>query len=333
MAAAVDRRDWISHRWLVPSWLLSLLVHGGTIALIVAWMPPWQSAPVGFSDEPFREVGILVQHPSETMAATDEPASTENSSPEAVPADVPQEVAPPTTVAPSLPTSIASEFTPVPSAIGIGAALPPAANSHPRDLIQPGSSAAQALQGGIPGTAFMGIRDNASRVVFVIDSSASMFNHHAMQAAKAALISSLQTLTDSQQFQVIFYNDRPQLLGVPDRRDPTLAFATEVNKVKARQEIAAVTPDRGTNHLDALKLAMRLGPEVIYLLTDADEPQLTAAELNQIDRTNQGRARIHCIEFGVGAALANGPQNFLQKLARQNGGTYRYHDVKRMDLR
>jgi hypothetical protein len=119
-------------------------------------------------------------------------------------------------------------------------------------------------------------------------------------------------------------------LRLRTERDPSLAFATEANKAFARQEISAVIPDRGTNHIDALKLALRLGPEVIYLLTDADEPQLSAAELDLIHRANRGRTRIHAIEFGQGEALPQAPMNFLQKLAVQSGGTYRYYDVKRL---
>ena len=57
---------------------------------------------------------------------------------------------------------------------------------------------------------------------------------------------------------------------------------------------------------------------------------LSAAELDQIHRANRGRTRIHAIEFGQGEALPQAPMNFLQKLAVQSGGTYRYYDVKRL---
>ena len=89
-------------------------------------------------------------------------------------------------------------------------------------------------------------------------------------------------------------------------------------------------PDLGTNRMDALKLAMKLGPEVIYLLTDVDQ-ELSAPDLDQIQRANKGRARIHTIEFGRGPQLDSGALNFLQKLARQNGGTYRYYNVRQLE--
>jgi hypothetical protein len=165
-------------------------------------------------------------------------------------------------------------------------------------------------------------------VVFVIDCSTSMANDNAMRTAKAALVASLQSLTESQQFQIVFYNNTPSLMKLRNGRPGEMAFATEVNKTFARQYIAGIEPDLGTDHVPALKLALRLGPEVIFFLTDADEPQISPGELDELRRLNQGRTRIHTIEFGRGAELGENI-NFLKKLARQNGGTYRYHDVRR----
>lgn len=320
------RRDWLSRRWLVPSWVLSIVLHGALISLLAAWIPREESEPVGFDEGPFREIGLVVQEQHEVPQPEVKEELTEHT-----PEPVVHDVVPPTTALPALPTSpMHAEPPTIPNVIGLGAMLP---SNSPHDLIRSqGVSVNESQGGGIPGTSFMGIRDKATRVVFVIDCSGSMYNYNAMQAAKAAVLSSLQTLVETQQFQVIFYNDQPHLLKFGGRTSP-LAFATEVNKSFARQEIAAVVPDNGTDHLKALTLALRLGPEVIYLLTDADEPQLSAAELNQVQRLNQGKTRIHTIEFGKGAALDDVRPNFLKKLALQNGGSYRYHDVKRLDQR
>ena len=189
-------------------------------------------------------------------------------------------------------------------------------------------TASNALSGAVPGAAFMGAKDNGTRVVFAIDCSASMANYGAMRSAKAALVSSLQSLSDTQQFQILFYNQTPHLLNIRGQAAADLLFATEINKSFARQHISGIEPDLGTDHLPALRMALRMAPEVLFFLTDADEPQLTAAQLHEIQRLNQGRTRIHTIEFGTGGAVDT--DNFLKKLARQNGGTYRYHDVKRL---
>jgi hypothetical protein len=354
----VRRHVWGHRHWVIPSWLLSLLLHGGTLYLLWTYIPRWQTEPVGFGGTSDSALGVEGGSSTSSMMfgfntgtgddekTGDGPEATsvgENTDPVETPTEVQTTAVMPLTAAPVLPSLDGyAAKTPVAGVSGTGTLLPTSAVSNPRDLINSGSGSGRGpggtgsdasgtgttgTGGGIPGTAFMGTYDRATRVVFVIDSSASMFNHQAMLAAKAALISSLQTLSDAQQFQVIFYNDTPTLLRLRGERDPTLAFATDVNKSLARQEIAAVVPSNGTNHIDALKLALRLGPEVIYFLTDAAEPALSAAELDQLHRANQGRARIHTIEFGVDAALNSGVLNFLQKLSRQNGGTHRYHNV------
>ncbi|ADG68823.1 von Willebrand factor type A [Planctopirus limnophila DSM 3776] len=231
--------------------------------------------------------------------------------------------------------NLASEFSPTAGTGNSGTGLTGTGTSGDlRDLIEgtgtrkPGTG----LGAATPGTSFMGIKDQGSRVVFVIDCSGSMTNYNAMRVAKTALVSSLQALDTGQQFQIIFYNDSPTFLkGTSRDGKASLWFATEINKTLATQQISAVQPDRGTQHLPALKLALKFSPEVIYFLTDADEPELTSIERKELIRLNQGRSRIHTIEFGQGPELKT--ENFLKKVARENGGSYRYEDVTRFTSR
>ena len=61
-----------------------------------------------------------------------------------------------------------------------------------------------------------------------------------------------------------------------------------------------VTADGGTNHLSALLAAIRLRPDVIFLLTDGEEKDdLNAEQLDRIDRQNGGGASINVIQFGM----------------------------------
>ena len=92
---------------------------------------------------------------------------------------------------------------------------------------------------------------------------------------------------------MIFFEDHARVLRITNDSNVTLPFATSINKSKALQEIAAVVPGDGTNRLEAIQVAMRFGPEVIYLLTDADDidPGLNAAELERIKNANKGRAQ------------------------------------------
>jgi len=199
--------------------------------------------------------------------------------------------------------------------------------------VRPGTGAGGQGQGGtgggVPGAAFMGSRDVGTKVVFCIDASGSMTSNNAMAVAKSALISSLQALDERQQFLVIFYDDQPHSVILRQDAKPGLSFANDINKTLARQAIAGIRPGAGTNHLPALETALRMNPDVIFFLTDALEPPLWPRDLEYIKKLNGGRARIHSIEFGQGPELDGDAGNFLRKLAHQNQGTYRYHDVTR----
>lgn len=178
--------------------------------------------------------------------------------------------------------------------------------------------------GGSRGIPFFGVEETGYRFVYVLDASGSMYDHNAIGVAKAELLASLEQLDENQQFQVIFYNERPYPLVVQGA-EQQLYRGNSTNRMIAAQFIRSVQPDAGTKHLDALLLALSYNPNVVFFLTDAGLPNLDAKDLDTIKRKNNGRARIHTIEFGKLAPLRG--DNFLKKLARENGGTATYHDV------
>lgn len=333
-----SRPEWQSGRFALPSGLLSVIAHLLFLLALSWYLQNWQRPPAGFGDEPTRTVGIRAVAPGEVQLTEPQQPNPSNpdSSPEAATdLDLQQLTA---TLPPAFEeTSTSSENAPPnPPIIGAGtpASVATTAGSttspNPSRITQrSGQAAGQPAVTGIPGTAFMGIKDHATRVVFVIDCSGSMLFHNAMRVAKSELAGSLQSLDAGQQFQVLFYNEFITYLKLKNEAQPRLYFATEINRTLAKQQISGIQPDHGTQHLPAIKMALKLGPEVIYLLTDADEPELSSAERKEIDKLNQGRTRIHCIEFGKGSEL-NGVDNFLKKLARENEGSYRYVDVTRV---
>jgi hypothetical protein len=83
--------------------------------------------------------------------------------------------------------------------------------------------------------------------------------------------------------------------------------------------------------MEPLKLALALQPDVIFLLTDAEEPSLNSSELAAIRRQNRAGTSINAIEFGSGPF--RGGENFLVRLARQNSGKHVYVDVTRLAAR
>lgn len=319
-------------RLVAPSWAASVVLHGlllwGFAATLRSCGP---TGPLGPPGGDFREVGIFVKAPplAEAESAEGETPSAAQSvaaaAASALPTTVPFELSDIPPVAPALPQV-------APPTIGLGGgALNPRLPGGVGEILPGRQTRTPTSRGTLePGeVAFFEIRDKATRVVFVIDCSASMANYGAIRVAKAELIASLQALQRTQQFQIVFYNQTPRVMALQGERQPPLYFAREPFLGQARQYIASMPADLGTDHKPAIKKALALGPEVIFLLTDADEPQLTAGDLNEIERANQGRCHIHCIEFGRGPQL--NVDNFLKRLARQNGGTHRYRDVTRFE--
>ncbi len=320
--------------WSVPSWLLSLCLHAALLLLFASTLLTGGGAPLGDPDGEYRSVG-LVERAAVSDSTSETPA--ENTDAEATDAQANPAPRPENglTDAPTLdekpPVELpASEIQrPV---LGAGAAP---AGQAPQDARAPlrangiqGPAAAAAAGIGLGTADFFGVRDKATRVVYVVDCSGSMTNYNAIRVAKSELMASLQGLERTQQFQILFYNQNVRDMRLNGDGKSQLHFATDINRTLARQFIDSITADLGTDHMPALKQALRLTPEVIFLLTDADEPQLTSRDMNEIKRINQGRTRIHCIEFGKGAELVK-VDNFLKRLARENGGSYRYRDVTR----
>jgi hypothetical protein len=176
-------------------------------------------------------------------------------------------------------------------------------------------------------TSLFGLVGEGYKFVYVIDRSGSMGGQGArsLRTAKAELIRSFSRLSKVHQFQIVFYNERPVVFnptGTPGR----LAFATDENKQRAIRFLDTVVADGGTAHEDALRVAIRLRPDVIFFLTDADDPKLSAAQLAKIRRLAAGII-VNAVEFGTGPKPAG--KSFLAELAGQNGGKYAYVDISK----
>jgi len=177
-------------------------------------------------------------------------------------------------------------------------------------------------------TEVFGAVGEGRKFVYVFDRSGSMDGHKGapLIAAKAELLASLKDLNQAQQFQIIFYNEQPRVFnpsGTPGR----LVFGTDQNKYLAQKFVGGITADGATHHEEALALALKMVPYVVFFLTDADEPKMDEKQLARIARLNRGTT-IHAIEFGYGPQ--HHADNFLAALARRNGGKHVYVDVSRL---
>src|SRR5688500_3043293 len=132
-------------------------------------------------------------------------------------------------------------------------------------------------------TQVFGVPGQGSRFLYVFDRSSSMagFEGRPLAGAKRELIASLAHLDKLNQFQIIFYNQEPRLMRLPDGSSG-MVFANEEGQRLAGDYIEQVTANGATRHLEALTAALYLRPDVIFFLTDADEPRLSAGELAKI---------------------------------------------------
>lgn len=79
--------------------------------------------------------------------------------------------------------------------------------------------------------------------------------------------------------------------------------------------------------MKALAEAFKLGPDVIFFLTDA-EGGFTEADLQEIGRRNRSAAVINTIEFGE-RRLHN---HSLEAVARDSGGQYIFKNINTLRL-
>jgi hypothetical protein len=170
-------------------------------------------------------------------------------------------------------------------------------------------------------TQVFGVTARGSRFVYVFDRSLSM-QGPALAAAKRELLTSLSHLKPVQQFQIIFYNEKPKKMP-----SPQLLFADDDGRRQAESFVGSITAAGGTDHVQAIELALLLQPDVIFLLTDADEPPLSTRDLNAIHQKNT--AIINVIEFKTGSAAAK--RSSLRQLAHQNRGEYKAIEVNSLN--
>jgi hypothetical protein len=300
----------------LSAWLMSLFLHS---ALLITMAMTLRFAPRGVAIEPHRSAGIVLVHQQQgereyfdgDLARAAEASVTASPLSDALPT---QE---------DLPVDLAGALPQAQDLDSLGGS---AGVVDAEDL-----TAGGRRQGAIDGstsTQVFGITGHGSKFVYVFDRSGSMdgYGGRPLRAAKSELLRSLQDLDRIHQFQIIFYNEQPRIF-TPSPGPPTLVWGDERGKKLATEFVGTITATGGTRHLDALKLALGMRPDVIFFLTDADEPQLTSSELAWVRRRNQN-TMIHAIEFGFGPQ--HDSNNFLVRLAAQNGGQHAYLDISRI---
>jgi hypothetical protein len=93
----------------------------------------------------------------------------------------------------------------------------------------------------------------------------------------------------------------------------------------ARRFVESVEAVGGTIRETALLEAMKLSPDVIFFLTDADDEMSRHDVEKVLDRSRRTGTAICTIEFGRGRDPHRG--NFLTRIAHETGGSYGYVDA------
>ena len=127
---------------------------------------------------------------------------------------------------------------------------------------------------GSPGekaqVSLFGVKAEGSKFVYVLDRSGST-EGKLLAAAKAEILASIEKIDDVHQFQLVVYNERPKMFN-PAGPNGQLAFGTDANRAEVKKFLGTIEADGGTDHAAALSLAIRMRPDVIFLLTDGDKP-------------------------------------------------------------
>jgi len=160
--------------------------------------------------------------------------------------------------------------------------------------------------------------------VFAIDRSKSMGGNglNVLSAAGGELARALARLSPKHRFQIVAYHH-----GCVYHNVPRLIPATEENTSGVSDFIDLLAAFGGTDHEMALRASLGMEPDVIFLLTDGGDPHLNDIQLANIRKLADGQTTIHCIQFGFGELTDE--TNFMTRVARQNGGGFKYVNMSR----
>ena len=178
---------------------------------------------------------------------------------------------------------------------------------------KPGSKASSSSEN--PGTSphsisFFGLRASGERFVFVLDNSTSMLDGNRRGEAHSELMRAIKALKWPQQYYVIAFDS--DTLPLPF--GPYVPSGADRAR-KVSQWLSRLSPQDGTLPGNALRQAVGLKPDAVFLITDGQFDSPSPAMIRQ---WNTGRVPIHVIDLAPGK-----PVDLLEQIARESSGLYR----------
>jgi hypothetical protein len=166
---------------------------------------------------------------------------------------------------------------------------------------------------GNGGTSFFGKKLSVDSIAYVIDASGSMSGAR-FQRARIELVNALMEMKKTQRFFIVFYTDQTYPLFWPNSVVELLP-ANSINLRNTGAWLERAQTSGGTEPQQAMRLALSLKPDVVFLLSDGDIPEETRTIVTQ---DNKGSV-IHTIALGsdTGAAV-------MQQIASENKGEFKF---------
>ncbi|MEK6236673.1 MAG: VWA domain-containing protein, partial [Planctomycetales bacterium] len=159
---------------------------------------------------------------------------------------------------------------------------------------------------------FFGITASGNAFVFVVDISGSMRGGR-FTRAKAELRRSIDALNEKQSYYIIFYNHRT--LPMPSGG---LLAATTQNLVKTTRWMTRYARCTGDTYPEpALKMALRIRPDAVFLLSDGEFDRFVAVRISEYQTGFP--VPIHTVGF-----TNRDGEAVLKAIAERTGGTYRF---------
>ncbi len=188
--------------------------------------------------------------------------------------------------------------------------LPP--GGMPGDRYEPGPDAITDWRDLPPWrqTSFFGMHARGQFFVFVVDCSGSMIDDDRLPRATIELRRSVFALREPQRFEVIFYNTE----AIPMPGGPAPRSADLQAKNLLLSWLRLIEPDGGTDPRPALKQALGLRPDAVFLLSDGAFPEGT---VDEIAKLNTRKIPINCVDITGGLA-----GDHLERIAAASGGQY-----------
>jgi len=175
----------------------------------------------------------------------------------------------------------------------------------------------------------LGIEGKGTKFVYVFDHSGSMGvpGNRPLDRAKKELLASIDGLNELQQFYIIFYNQDQKMFRI-DSSGGRAIWANDHNKKLARQFVDSIAAEGGTRHAEAISLALRLHPDVIFQLTDGDPADdLAKDELERLGKLADGTI-INVIQI---SSPEDNKDSRLMALAQHSGGKHIFVDFTKAE--